>query len=284
MSTLAMRSFVVFRDDTTPSPTSSVSSLPEIDSALRSTSPSPSIGVSAPDKENVNPVTGRKAPIDPLTKSKKRKEDVLSTKAYAPTVKKAKDTKTGRSFGTNISSKKTSAQPSKRTSTSRRNTTSRSRRTPPLPPVDEDQETEAGVSNIPEGQLLSQTEIDARCYELTVLPLADLSKAYEQAPCLQGEHALSEKLRAQELTQKAVEDAQLVYGGSDRAASPAPSSAPSRSSSPARSEAGFSAFSTPERKRIYSAFTFSSPSPSSARYAAFRGSDDTRFSDPAFEL
>ena len=43
-----------------------------------------------------------------------------------------------------------------------------------------------------------------------------------------------------------------------------------------------SVFSTPERKRIYSAFTFSSPSPASKRFASNRGSSVDRFSDVAF--
>ena len=51
-----------------------------------------------------------------------------------------------------------------------------------------------------------------------------------------------------------------------------------------RKSADLSAFSTPERKRIYSAFTFSTPSPSSVRYAALRNSTESRFSDPALEL
>jgi len=149
--------------------------------------------------------------------------------------------------------------------------------------VNEEQEAESEPSNLPEIGPLSQTQIDARCYELTVLPLADLSKAFEQAPCLEGEHSLGEKLRPQELSKDAVEDAQSVYAESDRAPSPSPSVS-SRGSSPSRSDAGLSTFSTPERKRIYSAFTFSSPSPSSARYAALRGTNDSRFSDPTFEL
>lgn len=33
---------------------------------------------------------------------------------------------------------------------------------------------------------ISQAEVDSRCYELTVMPLADLSKAYEQSPPPEG--------------------------------------------------------------------------------------------------
>ncbi|KAH9919824.1 uncharacterized protein B0H18DRAFT_1122263 [Fomitopsis serialis] len=251
MSTPILRSFVVFRDDAPPSPTSSIASLADSELA-RPPSPPPSNGPSAPDKEN-------------------RKEGVLATKAYVPPVpKKTKETKNSRSFGKEVSvaAPRSSAQPVKRRATStRRNGTSsssRPRRTPALPQVNEEQETELEPSNLRRAGLY-------------------LSKAFEQAPCLEGEHSLGEKLRPQELSKDAVEDAQSVYAASDRAPSPSPSVS-SRGSSPSRSDAALSTFSTPERKRIYSAFTFSSPSPSSARYAALRGSNDARFSDPTFEL
>ena len=199
MSTAPLRAFIVFRDDTPSSPTSSVSSLSELDNVLRPSSPSQATcgGVSAPDKENVNPVTGRKSLSD-APPAKKRKEGALSTKSYAPPpVKKTKESKSGRSFGTTLSGKgKAPAPAAKRPSTTRRSTApSRSRRTPPLPQVNEEPETETLDSNLPQSHTLSQSQIDARCYELTVLPLADLSKAFEQAPCLEGEHALEEKLR-----------------------------------------------------------------------------------------
>ncbi|TFY62670.1 hypothetical protein EVJ58_g3716 [Rhodofomes roseus] len=283
MSITTMRPFIVFKDDTPPSPTGSIASLLEGEGALRPTSPTPSNGVSAPDKENINPITGRKAAPD-TQNGKKRKEGALATKAYAPApVKKTKGLKSDRTFGADISSRSKSAgQPPKRLQAARRNgasAASRPRRSPTLPQVSEEQETDVHSDNVREARRLSQSQIDARCYELTVLPLADLSKAYEQAPCLTGEHALSEKVRAQELNNDVVETSS-VHDGSDRAPSPTPSVS-SRSSSPARSEA---VFSTPERKRIYSAFTFSSPSPSSARYAALRGPTDGRFSDPTFEL
>lgn len=192
MSAAPLRTFVVFRDDAPSSPTSSVSSLSAIDSALRASSPTP---LSPPDKENINPVTGRKAPSD-APPAKKRKEGALSTKSYAPApVKKTKESKSSRSFGTAISKSKAPAAPSKRPTTARRTTApSRSRRTPALPPVNEEQAVEA-EPNVPHARPLTQTQIDARCYELTVLPLADLSKAYEQSPCLEGEHSLEEKLR-----------------------------------------------------------------------------------------
>lgn len=84
--------------------------------------------------------------------------------------------------------------------------------------------------------------------------------------------------------QEVVDDAKSVASSSSRPPSPAQSATPSRSPSPERKGDKLSAFSTPERKGIYSAFTFSTPSPSGVRYAALRGSSETRFSDPAFEL
>lgn len=84
--------------------------------------------------------------------------------------------------------------------------------------------------------------------------------------------------------QAVLDEKKSFDGGPDRAPSPASSATPSRSPSPERKGTNNSAFSTPERKRIYSAFTFSTPSPSSVRFAALRGPNETRFSDPAFEL
>ena len=65
----------------------------------------------------------------------------------------------------------------------------------------------------------------------------------------------------------------------DRAATPPPTLA---KVDPASSPIAASVFSTPERKRIYSAFTFSSPSPASQRYASTRASSVEHFSDAIF--
>jgi hypothetical protein len=55
-----------------------------------------------------------------------------------------------------------------------------SRRASPMPKVDE----EAGIGKEPE---MTQADIDSKCYELTVQPLADVSQAYGQSPAL-AEH------------------------------------------------------------------------------------------------
>ena len=66
----------------------------------------------------------------------------------------------------------------------------------------------------------------------------------------------------------------------ERPVTPPPSSLKEvEPSSPAGATTTNSVFSTPERKRIYSAFTFSSPSPASQRYASTRASSVERFSD-----
>lgn len=57
-----------------------------------------------------------------------------------------------------------------------------------------------------------------------------------------------------------------------------------RSPSATPSKRRHTVFSTPERRRIYSAFTFASPSPAAKRYALSRGSSVDRFSDLDFSF
>lgn len=57
-----------------------------------------------------------------------------------------------------------------------------------------------------------------------------------------------------------------------------------RSPSATPSKRRHAVFSTPERRRIYSAFTFASPSPVVKRHAMSRGSSVDRFSDLDFDF
>ncbi|CCL99602.1 uncharacterized protein FIBRA_01620 [Fibroporia radiculosa] len=279
----AVRSFVVFKDDAPPSPSKSTESddvnLP-IPIAVAPPPPGPLL-VYCPDKENINPTTGARANTDPTTK--KRKTNVLATKLHIPPPsKKQKESKEAKKRGLTADSTSTSStgravveKKVKRILTSKRNGNvgpSRARRSPSLPRVTE--EVDAEPVKDTESERLSQVAADVRCYELTVMPLADLSKAYEQSPPPE-DHATPVDPPKEEPEAKEQEQLVETEEGPEKIPSPAPSSRESSSPSPA----GLAIFSTPERKRIYSAFTFSTPSRSGERYATLRGSSVDRFSD-----
>jgi hypothetical protein len=80
-----------------------------------------------------------------------------------------------RKSSSSTSSKKTKpgARKEKKPLASSRKTSQSSRRPSPLPRVDEVGESER------EGERIMIADIDSRCYELTVKPLADVSQAYE---------------------------------------------------------------------------------------------------------
>ncbi|KAI0918652.1 hypothetical protein AcV5_002583 [Taiwanofungus camphoratus] len=288
--TTTARSFVVFRDDTPSSPSKSRISDEEDASLVVTAVAPPHSGpalVFCPDKENINPLTGLRANTEQT--AKKRKTGVLATKLHVPPPsKKVKESKDSKKRGTLSSSASVSKiraageKKPKRAQASRRNGASsgRARRSPSLPRVAE----ETDMEKEREQERIAQAVVDARCYELTVMPLADLSKAYEQAPALDETHiSTPEAVKGPEMEHKE----QLVESAEG---APSPSSSPRRGalpspvrSSPTLTQEGMAIFSTPERKRIYSAFTFSSPSSSGVRYATVRGSSVDQFSDPDFE-
>ena len=121
-----------------------------------------------------------------------------------------------------------------------------------------------------------QTEIDSRCYELTVTPLADVTQAYDQgqAPALEDPFPVGKQEKQKFASVKVCP---LRFPGSHSLTCQQEVSAepeirdyfsPSLSSSlsptaplPVSSQEA-QTFSTPERKQIYTAFTFTSPSPS----------------------
>lgn len=297
--TTPARTFTIFRDDAPSSPSKNEASDDEPHAPLHRAvviHPGPQL-VYNPDKENVNPLTGLRASID--HDRKKRKTDVLTTKLHIPPPskkqKESKDSKkrTGASapavtFKLRVSPEK---KKGKRVLASRRNGTgigpSRQRRSPSLPRVVE----EAEVERAP----LSQAQVDARCYDLTVMPLADLSQAYEQVPGVE-EHlveAAEDAKDAPPMEPVVVPSPEVQR--IERAKSSTPSPRVERVGSPVPAgvhDAQFPSplvvpsgelapFDTPERKRIYHAFTFSSPSPSGKRFAAAR---DDRFSDIEYEV
>lgn len=127
--------------------------------------------VYAPDKENVDPTSGSRALSEHLLGKKRKTTLAAKAQPASPTKKPRplaeKPTK-------KPSSKARSAEKkSRRSGSSKRSTSSRTRREPSLPRL-----TEEGEDH----EVLDQVLIDAKCKELTVLPLADISEAYEQAP------------------------------------------------------------------------------------------------------
>ncbi|EMD35538.1 hypothetical protein CERSUDRAFT_96651 [Gelatoporia subvermispora B] len=288
------RSFVVFTDDAPPSPTQA--SLDEAHpvpiAVVPTTGP---LLVFAPDKENINPATGVRTNSDQA--AKKRKTSVLATKLHVPPPskkqKELKEVKEVKEVKRKASSSKSVAAPKTRSSAEKKPKrvssrkagaagTTRTRRSPSLPRVMEEPET----TQPRDGEHIAQAHVDSRCYELTVLPLADVSQAYEQAPALHETLARS-PTESPELLSDARKEQPVVAESEktkvERASSSVPSSSEVSLSTPELPQDNASTFSTPDRKKLYTAFTFSSPSPSSLRFAAARASSVERFSDIALQ-
>lgn len=198
---MATRTFTVYIDE--PTSASVVPRKPVSRAPSRATTPlSPTssfAGMPLPDKENTHPITGERATsLGPGSKGAlKRKTGVLETKLYMPPKsKKTKDAsepvkpKRRGVSAPPVSAPLVSAPASPRKAKAKKaapasgTAAAKARRTtarkasakgmvPELAPVNEEQE-------LPEEDIvLSQAGIDARCYDLTVLPLADVSEAYE---------------------------------------------------------------------------------------------------------
>lgn len=203
---MVSRTFTVYVDEpsTIPVPVKQKSSSK---STSRSTTPfSPSNSRAAlplPDKENSHPVTGERASSIGSSDKKtlKRKTGVLETKLYVPP--KSKKSKDSAELVDSLKSKRRglSAPPSstapatppasprkaKKASSStgtaaakaRRNSARKAAGKAPvveLPRVDEEPEVQQVEGDA------AQIVINAKCYELTVSPLADVSEAYEADP------------------------------------------------------------------------------------------------------
>ena len=164
------RAFAVFRDEP---------EAPSIDNicdprATTITVPPPSgpLLVYAPDKENVDPTTGSRV-IAEQGLCKKRKTALVAKSQPVSPSKKPRPLAEKPVKKTSSKSRSTDKKP-KRVSAPKRSTTRtrKESREPSLPRLAEEGE---------ESQSLEQIVIDAKCKELTVLPLADISEAYEQA-------------------------------------------------------------------------------------------------------
>lgn len=278
MTTLA-RGFTIFRDE---------AEAPVVETKTEFVTiaippPSGPLLVYAPDKENIDPLTGGLA-LSEQVQGKKRKTTLAPKAQPASPTKKARPLAEKPTKKSRTTDKKTKVK----RSTTKRTTTTRTRREPSLPRLlEEGEETPA----------LSQAEIDSKCKDLTVLPLADISEAYEQAvaqvavvEAAEKDADATDKVRGFVLVRTDIvlscvvqaSPAAIAVGKVERPVTPPPALkdevAPSSSPAPAKD----GAYSTPERKRIFSTFTFSSPSPASERYASGRGTSVERFSDVVF--
>ncbi|KXN86509.1 hypothetical protein AN958_09981 [Leucoagaricus sp. SymC.cos] len=270
---MASRSFTVFQD--VPSSTEAVKVKPVSSNVMATRSSarfnntphvsSPLNDITPTDKENVDPITGERAIT--TTISQKRKTNALSTKPSAPlAAKKVKSMKGTKDAQPQLKKRKAAPEAEKAKGTVKKDgkaaTSSRkgskrvARKVSKLPRLEE--ETNKGQ----EPESITQTSIDSRCYELTVQPLADVSQAYEameSAEKVSTSPTSKAKFRKDPSAEPEIQD----FFPSSQTLASLPSTSTARApSEPVESRK----FSTPERKQIYAAFTFSSPSPTSERF------------------
>lgn len=243
-------SFTVFldpqpRDDHVPAPDTPPTSLPTL---------------AAVEKENLHPVTGqRPAPSEP----KKRKTAALTAKALpAPAHKKHRELK-----GEPKKSRKPLGAAKPRVSDAKTAKPRSARKPSPLPPLVEEQ---------PPRLSTAQLDVNARCYELTVSPLADVSDAYDQT---QEPDVHTQRVRIRispprdALTAHQENSAEPAIRDYFSPPLPATADVPPSTDDVSRPSADLS---TPERKRLHATFTFASPSPTSERFKQAQLSPSSR--------
>jgi hypothetical protein len=184
---MSLRTFTVFQDAVSSEAPQSKITRPNAmvtrSSSLNLTTSSNAIGslnnLVALDKENFHPVTGERAGYSNNTGSKKRKTSVLSNKVQPPSTAK-KDAQPEKKHKASTSTKGKVKRYGKPTVTARKGTSKRtiSRKVSPMPRLNEEEEATK--------DRITQVNIDARCYELTVQPLADVSQAYGEGAAFEG--------------------------------------------------------------------------------------------------
>jgi hypothetical protein len=228
------------------------------------------------DKENYDPVTGERAGPGGSIAGKKRKTAVLATKAQRPTKGSQPEKKKRKPSppSSNSAETKLVKKPLKATRKGKR---TGSRKVSPMPKVPEEDEVGKIIAPV------TQREIDSRCKELTIRPLADVSEAYDElsllGPSPSGVGDESEAKTGQctvkvrsvcfrkvylhvkscisYLKAQSVEPEIRDYFEPSETHFTSSTATRLRALSEDASEAR--TFSTPERKKIYAAFTFSSP-------------------------
>ncbi|KAI0687674.1 hypothetical protein BC835DRAFT_1419761 [Cytidiella melzeri] len=282
MPTITPRSrFVIFKDE--PDTPVNVTQSEETSSSASSTTVLAI--VTARDKENLHPVTGRRSSTEDAA-AKKPKTRVLATKLLKvsrsdvpephPSPKKRRlfvSSETNRSSGNKEHKKEKRSSSVPRAHKTKQS--SRSRKMTELPKVEEEEHVAGDrveQGDLQTGSETGQAAADSKCYELTVLPLADVSKAFEQSPPPEERQEEPQASQHEETAETSPSDEQSTKV------------TPETPVADTVNEGKNGTFSTPERKRIYSAFTFESPSPASKRYAtSTRGSNVERFSDLDFD-
>ncbi|KAH7923440.1 hypothetical protein BV22DRAFT_1036292 [Leucogyrophana mollusca] len=255
---MSVRSFTVFQD--TPI------EIPKIinncnDSATTSSAAADAAAtllstLATTEKENLHPVTGERAGPASIAACKKRKTGVLVTKVLvAPSVKKQKEHSQLKKERKVLGSKGKSSEGRKGSSSKKPSRSAR--KASPLPKVDEEQE----IQRQPPHLSISQINIDSKCYELTVSPLADVSDAYDTTPQPESQE---QELKADK-EQSVEPEIRDYFSPSISNVNISPERQETSCDTTSDTETN-ATFTTPERKRIYSSFTFSSPSPSSERF------------------
>jgi hypothetical protein len=167
---MTFRTFVVFQDDpSVPLPTVQADASPTLPSPpVEPTILVPSnTPVTTAEKENLHPLTGARSGAVPDSQTKKRKNGILATKLHIPpTTKKPRD------LALDCRKRKTTTLSSSRSSNGGRVAGSGA---PDLSKVEEIVETDQ-----PCRHKATQAEVDSKCYDLTVSPLADVSHAFDQ--------------------------------------------------------------------------------------------------------
>lgn len=265
---MASRKFTVFVDDA-----STVKRQPASKPVAPTKAPQEEVGpssLSATEKENLHPLTGGRLRSS-STAGPKSKSSVLATKLHNPP-----DTKGAKEAASLVLSKKRKV-PSpddreterSRPKARRLKPTTRRRRSPELASIAEEKDERLA-------RRLSQSDVNSRCYDLTVSPLANVSGAFAQpSPSSLKDNkteATAKRVRCVSLTYlpQMILISWLLQTGSiepelrDYVRSPADASVTATPPTPVRrSTRGTSLpppiLSTPERKRIYASFTFSSP-------------------------
>jgi hypothetical protein len=179
---MSLRTFTVFKDTPSndapkPRTTNTSDAIAVLSSTTNSVTPSHATLTTA-EKENVHPVTGECAGPNNI---KKRKTSVLVTKVHMPLEHKKQKESNGsqpdakkRKSSSSASAVKNKAAASRKDGKSRKGKKAPSRRVSPMPKLDEEVDDKEPIR-------VTQADIDSRCYELTVKPLADVSQAYEQS-------------------------------------------------------------------------------------------------------
>jgi len=164
---MTSRKFTVFVDDVStvkpqpaPKPASTVV-------AQEEAGPS---SLSATEKENLHPLTGGRLRSS-TTAALKRKSSVLSTKLHNPP--NAKNPKQAPSKKRKVSSSSDGETELSRPKTRRLKPATRGRRSPELASIAEEKDERLA-------RRLSQSDVDSRCYDLTVSPLVNVSGAFAQ--------------------------------------------------------------------------------------------------------